>query len=337
MMIILVIGMLVVFSTPQTIQVKPQSTSTDLPSPQVAPVSTDSREEYTKIKQLAQQQGVAAAWTYVSTTYAKQNTGSSEAHDLAHYAGKLIFEKNGLEGMTICTPDLAFGCYHGLLDVAFKKDLSKLNEAQEACEKLGDRGSGPVASCTHGIGHGVASYFKSTDLKAALKICDSLPENSPQYCYDGVFMEFSRDTLDSFYHPNDPLYPCNAIDKEYVYACGRNLPAVLIDRFQRSFEDVAKICEKSKNSNLASSCYTALGFQAARSSTESIDKVIKLCETLSDKNFQYQCKSAAAGDLIFQNIAGWKIDSPAICDTLSEPQASACLSHINRIMTTYQR
>jgi len=239
--------------------------------------------------------------------------------------------------MTICSPVLAFGCYHGLLDQAFKKDLSKLSEAQEACEKLGDRGSGPVASCTHGIGHGVASYFKSADLTGALKTCDALPENSPQYCYDGVFMEFARDSLDSFFRPNDPLYPCNAIDAKYTYACGRNLPAVLMDRFQKSFEDVAKICEKSKSSSLTSSCYTALGFQAARSSTDGIDKVITLCETLSDKNFQYQCKSAAAGDLIFQNIAGWKTDSPAICDTLEKPQSTSCLTHVQRIQTSYRR
>jgi hypothetical protein len=293
--------------------------------------------EYNAIKKIADEDGIEAAWKYVLDTYGKDGTRQLEAHDYSHYVGQLIYKEKGLTGMTICTPDFAFGCYHGLLDQAFRNNLSSLLQAEKACEQVGKIGSGPYASCVHGIGHGVASYFKDKDLNSALKTCDKLPQDSPQFCYDGVFMEFSRDALDNFYKPNDLLYPCNSVDAKYTFACGRNQPTVLMNRLNKSYADVAKACQKATIRDLKASCYTALGFQAVYSSNSNPGKIISTCESMNDPEFEYQCKSAAAGELIFQNMQGWQTNAPLICDSLQDAGSKNCQTYITNIQKNYNR
>lgn len=317
-----------------TIEKKPTPTSTAETSSRGAIGNT---AEYNAIKKIADTDGIEAAWKYVIDTYGKDGTRQLEAHDYSHYIGQLIYKEKGLAGMTICTTDFAFGCYHGLLDQAFRKDLSPLSDAVKACERVGTTKSGPYASCIHGIGHGVASYFKDKDLNNALKTCDKLPANAPQFCYDGVFMEFSRDALDSFYKPSNLLYPCDSVDAKYTYQCGRNQPSVLMSRFNKSYTDVAKACQKATIRDLKVSCYTALGFQAVYLSNNEADKIISTCEVLNDPEFEYQCKSAAAGELIFQNMPNWQTDAPHICDTLSDSDNKNCQTYITNIQNNYNR
>lgn len=295
-----------------------------------------SKAEYDELKNITARSGVKAAWAYLIKTYGQSNT-KEEAHNLAHYVGKLIFEKDGLMGMTICTQEFAFGCYHGLLDQAFRKDLSTLPQAEKACEKVGGVGSGPYASCIHGIGHGVASYFKDKDLAASLKACDKLHEGAPQFCYDGVFMELSREALDSFYKPSDPLYPCNSIEPKYTYTCGRNQPTVLMSRLHLSYLDAAKACQRSTSRDLKVACFTSLGFQAVYSSDNNPKKIISTCESLNDREFEYQCKSAAAGELIFQDMTNWQTNAPAICNSLSGENQTNCHTYITNIQKDYHR
>jgi len=336
--LILISSAIVIYLSRDNAKLIPSTPNVTREQPLVQGESIGTDEEYSKIKALAEDQNVVKAWDYVVENYAQNNASSSAGHDYAHYVGKLIFEKNGLTGMNICTPILAFGCYHGLLDVAFRKGLSDLLPAQIACEKLGPRGSGPTTSCTHGIGHGVASYFKSKDLNNALKTCDLLPEGSPQYCYDGVFMEFSRDALDGFYKKDDPLYPCNAIDAKYTFACGRNLPSVALHRLDKSYEEVAKSCQKSPNRNLRTSCYVALGFQAVYAAESDPLKISSICESIDDKEFEYQCKSAAAGELVFQNMPNWQVNSTQICESITVTnQRQLCTDHVTQIQRNYGR
>jgi hypothetical protein len=294
-------------------------------------------EAYNTIKKVAEKDGVEAAWKYVIETYGKDNSRQLEAHDYSHYVGQLIFQKKGLTGITLCTADFAFGCYHGLLDQAFRNDISSLPQAEKACQQVGKAGSGPYASCVHGIGHGVASYFKDKDLEGALKTCDKLPQNAPQFCYDGVFMEFSRDALDNFYKASDLLYPCDTVDAKYTYQCGRNQPSVLMARFNKSYDEIAKACQKASIRDLKVACYTALGFQTVYNSDSNAEKIISKCESVNDKEFEYQCKSAAAGELIFQNMQGWQTNAPLICDSLDSNNKNSCHSYITGIQKNYNR
>lgn len=333
---LIVLSQLHLSSRPQTTSAQDVVASSEL-GPRPTGTIGDSKA-YNAIKNVADTQGVEAAWKYVIDTYGKDPALQESAHDYAHYVGLLIYEKKGIPGMSICTTDFAFGCYHGLLDQAFRKDLTNLPQAEQACRQVGQINSGPYNSCVHGIGHGIASYFKDKDLYGALKTCDKLPNGAPQYCYDGVFMEFSRDALDSFYKSTDPLYPCDSVGDRYVYSCGRNQPSVMTSRLHLSYDDIYHACHKAGNIDMRTSCFVALGFQAVYASQEDPQKIITMCDQYKDREFEYQCKSAAAGELVFQNFANWQINSPAICNSISGiDQQKMCNAHVTQIQQSYGR
>lgn len=277
------------------------------------------------------------AWNNLKEKYKGQGGSSGNIHDLAHLTGSLIYQNKGFSGIGICSSEFAFGCYHGFLDEAFKKDLSKITEAQEACLKLGPENSGPVASCIHGIGHGVASFHQTADLKASLSECRKL-NTGREYCFDGVFMEFVRSAPLSFFKKNDPLYPCNELEKEfgptYSFACGRNQPPLLIGRFKMAFDDVVAVCRNARSSQFKQACFDSLGFSLA--SSADTDQIIRGCQSIGIAEYILSCTKAAAGELVFQEVPNWQERSAAVCESFPQGRFE-CLSHVDRLIKEYNR
>ena len=295
-----------------------------------------SKEQIKNIQTLSESIGSEESWNYIKDTYRGQAGSSGNIHDLAHLAGNLLYLQKGLSGLKSCSPDFAFGCYHGFLDEAFRKNLDHLSDAQQACLGLGKEGSGPVGSCIHGIGHGVASFYSTTDLKKALATCRKLPSGS-EFCFDGVFMEFVRSAPENFFKKSDFLYPCDDLEKEfgytYSFACGRNQPALLVSRFQLGFDDVSKICLNSDSSPFKEACVNALGFSVAESGDT--QQIIGRCGSIGGEEFVKSCAKAAAGELVFQNVPNWDAKSKAICNSLTD--AKECLSYVERLVSDYHR
>lgn len=277
------------------------------------------------------------AWNNLKEKYQGQAGSSGTIHDQAHLIGSLLYDKKGFSGLSLCTAEFAFGCYHGFLDQAFKKDLSQLLKAQDACLKLGPENSGPVASCIHGIGHGVASFHQTSDLKSSLADCRKLTSGR-EYCFDGVFMEFVRSAPDSFFKADQPLYPCDELEKQfgpaYSFACGRNQPSLLIGRFKMAFNDVVAVCSNARSSQFKQACFDALGFSLA-SSTDA-NQIIRGCQSIGIPEYILSCTKAAAGELVFQEVPSWQEKSQAVCQSLSEGQVE-CLAHLDRLIKEYGR
>ena len=223
------------------------------------------------------------------------------------------------------------------MDKAFAKSLDKLEDAHSACLKLEPTLSGPVASCIHGIGHGVASFYSVSDLNKALSTCRKLTSGN-EYCFDGVFMEFARSASDSFYKKDDPLYPCNKLEKEFGYAysisCGRNQPSVLMSRFKMGFPEVISVCLNSNSAPFKGACIDSLGFSLAGSGD--VEKIVQGCRIFAQEEYIKRCIKAAAGELVFQEVPGWDEKSKEICN--SSPASSAdCLSYVERLVSDYHR
>lgn len=290
---------------------------------------------YSDIKKMAQDQGVEETWKYVIATYGKEDGTQGSIHDLAHFVGKLIFEEKGLSGISICTPVFAFGCFHGLLDTAFVKDLSKLSDAEKACATLGSTRSGPYNACVHGIGHGVASFYKSKDIKKALTSCEKMKSEAQYSCYDGVFMEFEREAPSDFYKKNEPLYPCTTLDKRYQYPCGRNQVSVMINRHKMLFNDIVKTCSSSSSQDIKNACYVALGFQTVYQAGGDIEKMKSFCLSPNNQDFATQCLSAAAGELMFQNTKDWQTNYPKLCNVLPDENKDDCFEYTDQIRKEY--
>lgn len=298
----------------------------------------DIQEKYSYLEKLTGQKGLKSTWSFIVDTYQNNPGSGNVAHDLAHFMGGLIFDKSGFSGLSICSPTFAYGCFHGFLDKAFYLGTEKLSEAEQACNKLGPQNSGPVASCVHGIGHGLASFHKVKDLEASLKECNKLINNQ-QFCYDGVFMEFERSASTNFYNQEDPLSPCNKLPEIYDTACGRNQPMVMIRRFGFVVGQVAEICNTSTSEVFKEACFDSLGSYSVLSSQADTDKIISLCKMQPLLvNFQKRCLRFAAGEMVFQDLPNWRQKSEVICRSLeNQDEQIDCMSYIHRIAQDYQR
>jgi len=294
----------------------------------------DAEKQSSTLKEIAKGQGGQKAWETVSKSFETEAGSSGNVHDLAHLAGSLIFESDGLDGISMCTASFAFGCYHGLLDSAFAKNLDNLDQAEKACLSVGAANSGPNASCVHGIGHGIASFYNGVDLKSSLSSCKKLNQGQT-FCYDGVLMEFVRSAPSNFYKADDPLYPCSELEKEHVSACGRNQPRVMMDRFKFNIDQVIKICQTSSSSDLKQACFDSIGFIAAESNDS--ESIVKTCKSIGSPFYVASCTKSASGELIFQNAPGWQEKSKEICNSLSGNYKNECLEYIQKIQIDYQR
>lgn len=294
----------------------------------------DEKAQYNYLTQLSAAKSVDIAWNFIKTNY----IGNLGAHDLAHFIGGLIFKEKGNKGLGICDPSFAFGCYHGFAEEALSVNLNLLGELAKACEDVGKVSSGPWSSCIHGLGHGVATYFETTDIGGALKACDGLPQGAT-YCYDGVFMEFTTSAPASFYLPlaADPLYPCSGLDDKYVPACARSLSVTLEKYGHKNLTQSAKICLQSISEDLRTSCINAIGLLIGQRSGGSIERITTECNKISGLENQAECTSAAAGELVFQNHPGWQTEAPAACNKLLEKYKITCNQRIQQTIVNYNR
>lgn len=296
-------------------------------------------EQIQALENIFKSKGPEYTWGFFKATFKGEAGSSGNIHDLAHLLGSLMYEKGGFEAITFCTTEYAFGCYHGFLDKAFEKNLDNLGRAEEACSRLGPINSGPVASCIHGIGHGVASFHNTSDIKSSLLACNKL-QNGSNFCHDGVFMEFARGASSDFYPKDDRLSPCSTLSEEfgdkYSFACGRNQPEILMQRFNYSFEDVVEICISSDDEAFKTACFDSLGFKLA-STANSPDGIIAGCAKISDAELNSRCAQAAAGELIFQEVPGWQTKAPIVCNSLQMPYYASCHQHLQRLISEYKR
>lgn len=299
---------------------------------------SSSADQISQLKKFADSNGAEKTWQFIKEAYKGQAGSLGNIHDLAHFAGGLLFEKEDFKGIGQCSADFAFGCYHGFLDKAFAKNLDHLLDAEDACMKLGPNLSGPAASCIHGIGHGVASFHLSTDLQKSLSDCRKLISGQ-EYCFDGVFMEFVRSAPDNFYKKDDPLYPCDELEQHfgpaYSLACGRNQPSLFLGRFKMSFDDVVKICLDASSTLFKQACFDALGFSLA--STNNPDQIIRGCQIIGVEEYVVRCEKSAAGELIFQNMPGWQQKSSQICNSLPEKYSAGCFQYLDQLIKQYNR
>lgn len=296
-------------------------------------------EQFKTLTNFAKKEGAQKAWSRLLEIYKGEAGSTGNIHDLAHLTGKLIYEDKGISGISICTPTFAFGCYHGLLDTAFKTSLAGLPIAEKECEKIGLVNSGPYGSCVHGIGHGVASFHQTQDLKAALTSCDGLIQGR-NFCYDGVLMEFIRGAPSSFYSKTDPFYPCSNLEKEsgtlYSIACGRNQPTVFIQKLGLKFESAVVLCgENALSDKFKNSCFEAVGFMLA--SIQDVQKIISGCKSIKNSNYSFLCLKSAAGELIFQESPSWQEKSRQVCDALMGSLRTLCHENLQRLIKEYGR
>lgn len=298
------------------------------------------REEnqYDYLTRLKESHGLEASWRIVKEAYQNQLDAASmnRAHDLAHFVGTLVYKSQGIEGLSLCDPTFAFGCYHGFTEAAFANGLEPLQRIAQSCSSLGAIGSGHWASCIHGIGHGIATFYDAVELQQSLAACDSLAEGAT-YCHDGVFMEFSFSAPPSFYQAQNPLYPCSELKPSYQPACGRNQPTVMWHRLSMSLPDIIAACQAASSLPIHQPCIEAIGFSIAAESQGNHQVILSQCGLIDIIADQSLCVTAAVDELVFQNYPNWQQSAPAACDSLKPPFRPPCYERLQRTQENYQR
>lgn len=303
--------------------------------------SLDERAKYTRLEEVAESDGASIAWQFVLQTYNTPEGTIGNPHDLAHLVGHLIYEEQGLRGLSVCDTSFAFGCYHGLMEVALYDEdggtyEERLASSQAGCRILGDDSSPTYWSCIHGIGHGIATY-RDHDISRSLSDCDLLDEKIRTYCHDGVFMEFSISAPPSFYKRENPIYPCDIVNENYKVTCARSQVQVMRLRFSLDTGTIAQTCLATGNASIAYHCVDALGYFTAQESGGKAPQIISGCKQILDESASAQCLSAAAGELVFQNYAGWQKTAPEICSALSGNHKDKCLGRVDSVKQSYGR
>lgn len=227
----------------------------------------------------------------------------NEAHSLAHIVGAILYDREGLAGLSHCTNDFAFGCYHGFAgNVIEKTGINGVGEFTKACKNQES-----VTDCEHGIGHGLLSYLGSDKLTDALELCPEAPFGSVGGCYNGVFMEYflstlQRDqgvpmrTLDS----RAPEGPCGSgVPKRFQPACYYELPAWWRAwaagggaSYDEQFKIVGKQCASVADSNLQTVCFKGTGAQIAPFGKYNMDSIRAWCSMMPESG-RASCLSEA--------------------------------------------
>ncbi len=265
---------------------------------------------------------------------------TSDGHELAHIVGRQAAKHFGLSGEVFlqCPRDFFYGCGHGFFEIALALADSQSGAAVEVCGTL------PVGQrfvCYHGVGHGLMMSHGDR-MQESLDVCNQLPkaEIADQGCWQGVFMEnvntFIRgEALKGVFKANDPLAPCDHMDRKYDRECYLNQAAVLVMSAKNSIAKASKYCLKAGPTGIGP-CMEGLGQFATNpgwqesltgqkySDEAFLDAAVDLCQQFPTE-YVSLCETAAAGNLINYDSADKAV---AFCRLVGEENADVCYRKI---------
>lgn len=170
------------------------------------------------IQQLFEEYEPAQAYQLFVDAYGARHPSG---HALSHLVGESLFRHAGLSGISNCTSEYGWGCYHGFAIAAFLEQGTELiSRAEEICE-VGEVSASDSGGCLHGIGHGILAIhgYEYDDLLDSLILCDTLKNTSSQSgCYGGVFMEYNIWTMKHLTENTIAIRPLGSAD-EYLALC----------------------------------------------------------------------------------------------------------------------
>ncbi|MEO5635203.1 MAG: hypothetical protein ABIS26_02605 [Candidatus Paceibacterota bacterium] len=288
-----------------------------------------------------------SAWEYLKSNFIIDGQVVGNVHEFAHLIGNVAFEKYGFDGVKICDPSFAFGCFHGVTEkMLLTNGLSGIMQIEEGCLSAFPRElTQDYQGCIHGIGHGVYSFDKE-NLEQSLKDCDAVSEPNSQFCYDGVFMENAQSLQErsqgesniQTFDKKNPWKFCTDLDVRYHLNCARYRSQTFL---QNSFLDnvspykeAGKYCAAGPSILLRTTCFESLGYYIAEGTLGQPDTILQNCNEIESQQGKEICIIGGATESVFQRYAGYNDTITTLCGTLSEVKKVECetqtRSHINK-------
>ena len=253
-------------------------------------------------------------------------------HRDVHIFGEILFYMVGLDGVSICDSNFAYGCYHSFLGTAIhNKGLEIITYLGKECaKKLMDQGRG----CQHAIGHGIITElgYKIDALISGLDYCDKVsPDGRIGGCRSGIFMEYNfRTMLESDHRildENNLYYPCNLVYEKYRPSCYFWQAQLWIDRLPGSYGEKYKrlgsLCKGLVVKDELENCFLGSGNTIGQRSEWKIEEAMKLCMQIESFNGQVLCRAGAAGAFFAEPTT--KTLATKFCDGLDGKNEEYCL------------
>ncbi len=295
-------------------------------------LNVDIFTEQQRISHQIDTEGPQSAYDAYKERYAGYDFGTQ--HALAHIMGELLYQKEGIEGLTICDASFAFGCYHSFFGEAIRNEGTEIiEELDRTCiEAYGPLGTG----CQHGIGHGIVEYMGRENLTPALELCERLLYHpSPIFgCPQGVFMELftpiifeyeSGRYVDTYniilesYNPDNPYAPCTSVPERFQASCYYEISNWWSTIFSNEYTHVASLCSQVPP-KYQSSCFIGLGHMVTDKEFFDIGVIRNFCDSLSQFSHDAvgSCKIGASLRLHGTGEKAHKESANQLCKSVRE-------------------
>ena len=295
-------------------------------------------EQKTAFIELNAESDPALAWAYLKEGFIINGQVVGNVHDYAHTIGNKAYEKFGINGIKICDPAFAFGCFHGVTEAMLViEGLESMQSIETECLRIfPSEQSQNYTGCIHGAGHGVYE-FEHKNLKKALADCDIITEPYRQYCYDGVFMENSFTPESKIFDEKNPWKFCTDLPLIYHRNCARYQSQVFLGQSGTidSVSMVGKNCGLGSTILLRETCFESLGYYIAQSTLGVPAEILKSCEKMPNKEGREICIKGGAIETIFQRYGDFKNSADKLCRSLTEPKRTECLENIKNMIAQY--
>jgi plastocyanin len=283
---------------------------------------SDDRAQIETLRMLGKKEGPRAVLTFLKEAYPDE---PSDKHELVHIVGEAAFLKSGFKGFDACDSFLRFGCYHGVILEAIRKNgysEKVMDNLAQGCLAL-PKNKTVITACSHGIGHGIM-WVRSYDLLASYKECERIFSDDQDrfFCYDGVSMEnvVRRDTrpgLANNLESPDPYYPCSVVPVKYQPACARE--HIFYARrtfFEKDTLKTAGYCLYFKEEETRKECFGALGNALNQDFFDSPQRIVEECGKIEEA-YRHFCFNVAASQYAF----GGRLDNARlICTAIGDPE-----------------
>jgi len=258
------------------------------------------------------------------------------AHGLSHIIGEELYAREGWNGITICTQDFGFGCFHGFSGAALSdRGLGATKDLSSACSHLAD---GDYLGCIHGIGHGILAFVGNDNLAQALESCESSQgDEQVGGCFGGVIMEYNYNTMQSEsgielreFSEHEAYAPCTLLDTRYRPACYYEQPSwwyASLDNSgriepKRIFENIGRLCADMSDTAFRTFCFRGAGNVVGPRSDYQASRMKEWCDVMPDSESQDLCYSEALGHLLGSEKG--KSELRSLCDSGVVTFSSVC-------------
>lgn len=280
-------------------------------------------------------EGIDVAFADLKKRYEGDSFVKAECHQLTHTIGRTAVTKYPdisdaySRGDSFCWS----GYYHGVVE-SFIQKVGKDNFADgkslnDICRPLREKSqySFDHYNCVHGIGHGLM-YIHDNELFESLKVCDVLTDSWERTsCWGGAYMENimadNKNHFTKYLKPEEPLYPCSAVDGKYKEQCYLMQTSYMLRVKGGDFSVVFDLCS-SVQPPYNITCYQSLGRDASGQTVSDPVRTKEHCLLGKDETAQSNCVIGAVKDFISYHHSD--VQAKVLCASLPEKLSEICFS-----------